>query len=101
MAKMIEIPAYIRAKLNAAPEFTHEEVGVRPGRTIARGFAEVQELINRGGRPRAEDPRVNVSIRIPKSYAARLRKTGPGWQTRMGDFLITGVDHGDKRLIPA
>jgi len=76
------------------------------GVVVARGQAELNEFflshgVNRGGRPRAEDPRVNVSIRIPKSYATKLRESGPGWQTRMGDFLTRGVDRGDKRLLSA
>lgn len=43
--------------------------------------------VNKGGRPRAEDPRKLISIRLPESVIERWRSTGPGWQTRMADRL--------------
>jgi len=46
------------------------------------------------GRPKAEDPKVNISIRIPLSKAQKLRATGKGWQTRTGKFIIDGIDSG-------
>lgn len=44
-------------------------------------------VVNKGGRPRAEDPRTLVSIRLPASVLARWKATGPGWQTRMAERL--------------
>jgi uncharacterized protein (DUF4415 family) len=99
MKKKNNIPASLQAKLDAAREFTHEEVGVKPGKLIARGTKQVNDFINRGGRPKVEDPRVNISIRIPLSYASIMRSTGAGWQTRMGEFIIDGINKHDKRLI--
>ena len=84
----------IVALAKLAPEFTLEEVGIEPGPTVARGFAQFKEYINKNGRPRAEDPRISVSIRIPQSCAEKLRSTGPGWQTRMGDYIVNGVKRG-------
>lgn len=43
--------------------------------------------INKGGRPRSENPRKLISIRLPESVIERWRATGPGWQTRMADRL--------------
>lgn len=43
--------------------------------------------VNKGGRPRSEDPRKLISIRLPESVIERWRSTGPGWQTRMADRL--------------
>jgi uncharacterized protein (DUF4415 family) len=94
----------IIALAKLAPEFSVEEIpeldGFVPGKAM-RGFAAFKEYINKNGRPKSEDPRVNVSIRIPRSYAAKLRKSGPGWQTRMGEFLIKGIDRKDKSLLTA
>jgi len=28
------------------------------------------------------------------SKAAKLRETGPGWQTRTSDFVVEGIDRG-------
>jgi uncharacterized protein (DUF4415 family) len=44
-------------------------------------------VVNKGGRPRAADPRRQVSFRLPESVLARWKKSGPGWQTRMAEVL--------------
>ena len=93
----------LRKKLKSAPEFDMKDIpelkDFKPGKPVARGFAQFKEHINRNGRPKSDDPRVNVSIRIPLSYATRLRSTGPGWQTRMGDYIINGINRNDKKLL--
>jgi uncharacterized protein (DUF4415 family) len=85
------------AMFRAAPEY---EADPNPsGRRVARGFAAFKEYINRKGRPKAKDPKVSISIRIPLSRAAALRATGPGWQTRTSDFVLEeGIEKG--RLVP-
>jgi uncharacterized protein (DUF4415 family) len=55
------------------PELTDE--------MLARG------TVNKGGRPRAANPRKLISIRLPEDVIQRWRATGPGWQTRMADQL--------------
>ena len=83
------------AKAKSAPEVSFEEMGVEPGNVVARGFAAFKEHINRNGRPKVKDPKVSVSIRIPLSAADSLRATGPGWQTRMSDYLLKGISKGE------
>ena len=48
---------------------------------LARG------TVNKGGRPRAENPRKLISIRLPEDVILKWRATGPGWQTRMAEKL--------------
>ncbi|MFO0227600.1 MAG: BrnA antitoxin family protein [Gammaproteobacteria bacterium] len=48
---------------------------------IARGE------IRRAGRPRAQTPRVQLTIRLPADVLARWKATGPGWHTRMAERL--------------
>ena len=43
--------------------------------------------VNKGGRPRSENPRQLISLRLPAEVVARWRATGPGWQTRMAERL--------------
>jgi uncharacterized protein (DUF4415 family) len=81
----------IQSQLDTAPEF--DELPFE-GKRIGRGFASFKEYINRQGRPKAEDPKVSISIRIPLSKAAKLRETGPGWQTRTSNFIVEGIDRG-------
>ena len=46
-----------------------------------------QGKVNKGGRPRSEDPKKLISIRLPETVIQRWRATGPGWQTRMAERL--------------
>ncbi len=52
---------------------------------LARG------TVNKGGRPRAENPRRLISIRLPEDVILKWRATGPGWQTRMAEKLARAV----------
>ncbi|MDR0443590.1 MAG: BrnA antitoxin family protein [Treponema sp.] len=92
-----DVEAAIEAA-ESAPEYTLEELGFKPGKPIARGFAAFKEYINREGRPKAKDPKVSISFRIPQSMAVGLRATGPGWQTRVSDFVVKGINSGE--LVP-
>ena len=47
--------------------------------------------VNRGGRPRSENPRKLISIRLPEDVILKWRATGPGWQTRMAEKLARVV----------
>jgi uncharacterized protein (DUF4415 family) len=44
-------------------------------------------VVNKGGRPRAVNPKKLISIRLTEDIIERWRSTGPGWQTRMADKL--------------
>jgi uncharacterized protein (DUF4415 family) len=59
-------------------------------------YAELPELtedmlargqVNKGGRPRSENPKKLISIRLPEDVIQKWRATGPGWQTRMAEKL--------------
>ena len=62
-----------RHEYDELPELTED--------MLARG------RVNKGGRPRAANPRKLISIRLPENVIERWRATGPGWQTRMADRL--------------
>ena len=59
------------------PELTEE--------MLARG------KVNKGGRPRTENPKKLISIRLPEDVILKWRATGPGWQTRMAEKLARVV----------
>jgi uncharacterized protein (DUF4415 family) len=44
-------------------------------------------VVNKGGRPRLDNPRKLISIRLPVDVIERWKATGPGWQTRMAERL--------------
>jgi len=62
---------------------------------LGRGFAAFRENINRNGRPTVAEKKVVVSIRIPGSEAEKLRAMGKGWQTKVGNYLVRGIRHGE------
>jgi BrnA antitoxin of type II toxin-antitoxin system len=41
----------------------------------------------RRGRPKSENPKRPVSLRLDPDVIAWFRKSGPGWQTRINDEL--------------
>ena len=43
--------------------------------------------VNKGGRPRSENQKKLISIRLPEDVILKWRATGPGWQTRMAEKL--------------
>ena len=43
--------------------------------------------INRGGRPPSENPRKQLTLRLPAEVIERWKATGPGWQTPMAERL--------------
>ena len=65
-------------------------------RIAAGEYAELPELtddmlqrgrVRHAGRPIADDPRLQVTIRLPASVLARWKASGPGWQSRMAHVL--------------
>ena len=48
---------------------------------LARG------IVNKGGRPRALNPKRLILIRLTEDVIQRWRSTGSGWQTRMAEKL--------------
>ncbi len=71
--KRVDAHVIQRREYDELPELTDD--------MLARGS------VNKGGRPRAENPRKLISIRLPENVIERWRATGPGWQTRMADRL--------------
>ena len=45
------------------------------------------ETLVRRGRPKLENPRQLLSLRLPPVVIERWKATGPGWQTRMAETL--------------
>jgi len=64
------------------------------GKRVATGFAEFKEYINRKGRPKVEDKKVRISIRLPKSVVTDLREID-GYSTILSDFIMSGISSGE------
>jgi len=71
-----------------APEITEswiEEADMRRGRKLVRR-----------GRPKLENPKQLLSLRLPPEVIATWRATGPGWQTRMAEVLEKSTPRSRK-----
>lgn len=69
-----------------SPEATDEQIA--SAKPFAEAFPELADSIRRGrGRPPADNPRQQVSIRLSPDIIAHFKKGGPGWQSRINDAL--------------
>jgi uncharacterized protein (DUF4415 family) len=70
-----------------APEATDEQLSqAKPFTEAFPALAEAMQK-NIGGRPKADNPKVAVSLRLDQDVVARFKASGPGWQTRINDAL--------------
>ncbi|WP_134682144.1 BrnA antitoxin family protein [Paracoccus ravus] len=70
-----------------APEATDDQIArAKPFQEV---FPELASNLrkNLGGRPRSENPKVAVSLRLDQEVVARFKAQGPGWQSRMNQAL--------------
>jgi uncharacterized protein (DUF4415 family) len=81
--------AYTETEWNEAdiPPMTDEQLA--QARPFAEVFPELAARMERnpGGRPRSQNPKQTISIRLDADVIARFKATGPGWQTRMNEAL--------------
>ena len=49
------------------------------------------------GRPKAADPKLSTTIRIDRDVLQALKKSGPGWQTRINAALRDLVSAPKRR----
>lgn len=68
----------------------YEELPELTDELLARG------TVRKAGRPRLDQPRQLISLRLPPEVIERWRATGPGWQTRMAERLTRAPLPGQK-----
>ena len=61
MAINVKLKPEVQAMLESAPEFTLEEMGIKPGKVIARGFDEFKEYLKKQDQMKTEEPKVKIS----------------------------------------
>jgi uncharacterized protein (DUF4415 family) len=66
--------------------------GIEPkaDRDSPNAARRMRKLLRRG-RPKLENPRELLTLRLPPDVIARWRATGPGWQTRMAETLESAI----------
>ncbi|WP_220495406.1 BrnA antitoxin family protein [Paracoccus sp. MC1862] len=70
-----------------APEASDDQLA--QAKPFTEAFPALAEAMrkNVGGRPKAENPKVAVSLRLDQDVVARFKASGPGWQTRINSAL--------------
>ncbi|MCB1507453.1 MAG: BrnA antitoxin family protein [Hyphomicrobiaceae bacterium] len=72
---------------------TDEETGrLRPATDVFRelGLPAPRPV----GRPKADNPKERISLRVSPQTLAAFKATGKGWQTRMDEVLTRAVKNG-------
>jgi uncharacterized protein (DUF4415 family) len=75
-----------------APEWTpeaFERAEIRHGDQIVR---PATGTLTKRGRPRLEQPKRQVTLRLDQDVIDRLRADGPGWQSRINAILKKAVE---------
>lgn len=70
-----------------APEATDEQLA--QARPFTEAFPALADAMrkNVGGRPKAENAKVPVSLRLDRDVLERFKATGAGWQSRINAAL--------------
>lgn len=69
-----------------SPEATDEQLA--QAKPFAEALPALAEAARRArGRPRADNPRQQISIRLDPEVIEKFKATGPGWQGRINDAL--------------
>ena len=57
-------------------------------------MAARMQPLRRPGRPKAESPKVPVTMRVDADVLEAIKASGTGWQTRVNDLLRDAVRRG-------
>jgi uncharacterized protein (DUF4415 family) len=78
------------------PEWT--EADFRQAKPFAELFPEVAEELRKGrGRPKADSPKKQVTLRLDADVVEFFRSAGPGWQSRINDSLRSSAGLEKRR----
>jgi len=68
------------------PELTDEQI--KQGKPFKEALPELYESIQRSrGRPRVDNPKEAVTLRVSPDTLAKFKASGKDWRTRMADAL--------------
>lgn len=74
-----------------APELTDDffaRAALKDGDSVVR---PAQGTLTKRGRPKLENPKRQVTLRLDSDLIDRLRESGPGWQSRINEILRKAV----------
>lgn len=99
MSKPLKLSNGRRIKLNTPEEETAIQAGIMADDDTYEPTDEAFQAISKIGRPKAETPKIRITIRLSPDVVERFRASGPGWQTRMDAALKDWLkDHTPNSL---
>ena len=90
----------VRERVSKLPygkdDWTDEDFKSGKVRLLGKGHeAAIEYFKNPGGRPRVEDKKVLVTLRMTESKLVAFKeKTGRGWQTKLRNYLEHAISAG-------
>jgi uncharacterized protein (DUF4415 family) len=79
------------------PEWTQQDFAKAKPASEVLPPEVMAQFKNKGGRPRIENPKEAVKLRIDADVLAKFRESGPGWQTRINGILRAAVSVSTSR----
>lgn len=74
------------------PEMTDADFAA--AKSLRVGMPDVVEAMKRGrGRPKVQNPKQRVSLRLDPKVIAAYKATGEGWQSRINEILARALPH--------
>ena len=74
-----------------APEWTDEDFAAAELRSAEQVIRPATGTLKRRGRPPSDNPKQQVTIRLDGRIVEWFKQGGPGWQSRINDYLMKAV----------
>lgn len=74
-----------------APEWTDDHFDRAEIRIGGKLIRPANGTYMRPGRPKSEDPKQQITLRLDRAVLEKLRESGPGWQSRVNEILKKAV----------
>ncbi|WP_340646114.1 BrnA antitoxin family protein [Phenylobacterium sp.] len=74
-----------------APELTNDVFARAELKDGDRILRPAQGTLTKRGRPKLDNPKRQITLRLDSDLIDRLRESGPGWQSRINEILRKAV----------
>lgn len=74
-----------------APEWTEDQFARAQFSIGGKVIRPANGTLTRPGRPKSDNPKKQVTLRLDQEVIEKLREGGPGWQSRANEILKKAV----------
>ena len=90
-AKKAKAAGYTKADWKAIDSLKATDEMLAEPMSLQEAAPQLAEAINRGGRPKSENPKQAVTLRLDAEVITAFKDEGKGWQTRINKALRAAV----------